>query len=450
MKTKVKLRKYQQEGVKRLANMYAVNKTCLLADEMGLGKTIQALELIRRLLAKNKKAKVLVIAPAVLVTSNNSKWFTETRRYLPNVVIDVIQTSKQRLNPRASVYITSYALGRSDNIKDQFNSLGDLTFAVIDEAHNLKNYKSQQSKYYTSPLFKSRFKKILLMSGTVFSNSIDEMYTILRNYYMKGLRGVEKRVQFGVMYSQHATQGYGGSMVYRGLRNQEDLRRRLSGFMVRRLKEHVLTELPPLQVTCYKPTHCPAEIRKVLAKEEAILNSMESVGLSINDLDNQEKLLKFSWSDIDFRDMMSLRRVIGSSKIKFCYSMLEDILAEKEKVIVTCQFKNTVKTFNEFLTKKKIGSTMITGSLQVDKRMRAIDKFIKNDDRVMICTMRSISEGLDLVFTDLIVMLELDYSYEKFTQMCARIHRIGQKSKSVEVRYLAYNTGIDRAIHSSI
>ena len=153
--TKVKLRKYQQEGVKRLANMYAVNKTCLLADEMGLGKTIQALELIRRLLTKNKKAKVLIIAPAVLVTSNNSKWFTETRRFLPNAVIDVIQTSKQRLNPRASVYITSYALGRSDNIKDQFNSLGDLTFAVIDEAHNLKNYKSQQSKYYTCLLYTS-------------------------------------------------------------------------------------------------------------------------------------------------------------------------------------------------------------------------------------------------------------------------------------------------------
>ena len=438
----IKLRKYQKEAVSWLLENHKKNKTLLLADEMGLGKTIVSLDLINKYLAESPKSKFLVVAPSSLAVADNSKWFYEASRFFPETAICVIQKGMQLINKNATLFITSYGLIKKETIYRQFIEMEKLRLLVMDEAHYVKNYKSQVSTFMTSDKFIRLFDNILLVSGTIFSNNLEELYQYFRNYFIHTLpRKLISRYNFMFHFSER-TYHNGFGIVHSGVKHTQELKGYLSNVMVRRLKKDVLKELPQLQIDYY-PLLESKDVVDVLKKEEQIMQTLKDLGYSL------EKLPKLGRSDIRFEDVMALRRSVGISKFKQVKDIIDFLMLEKNKIIISTVFKKTAHEFSEFI-KKYYSTEVVTGSMEVSERQEVINDFYDNDKQLFICTGRSVNEGLDLLFTDTIVVLEIDYSYYNFVQLCARIHRIGQKSKKIQIICTVYGRGIDREIRQNI
>jgi hypothetical protein len=142
---KATLRPYQEQGMQWLWFLHEIASGGILADDMGLGKTVQTIAML--LLVKSavekdakadgkKKFKALIVAPTSVVTN----WQRELDKFSPSLKHITWHGSdrKDRSDELedADVVITSYALLRRD---EELLAKLDLTYAILDEAQNIKN-----------------------------------------------------------------------------------------------------------------------------------------------------------------------------------------------------------------------------------------------------------------------------------------------------------------------
>ncbi|MCK5877873.1 MAG: ATP-dependent helicase, partial [Candidatus Marithrix sp.] len=141
---KGKLRAYQKRGVAWLQYLEKLGLNGCLADDMGLGKTIQIIAL---LLLDKSAGQTLLIAP----TSVLSNWQREIEKFAPKIKVLIHHGSKRDNTEKAfkttitkyDIIITSFTLARKDT--KLFNSLKWYRL-VLDEAQNIKNPKTAQTK----------------------------------------------------------------------------------------------------------------------------------------------------------------------------------------------------------------------------------------------------------------------------------------------------------------
>ena len=147
------------------------HRTFLLADEPGLGKTAQAL-----LAAQAANAyPLLVVVPSVVKTN----WAREAGIWTPKRVATVIQGDGDTIDGFADIVIVNYEV-----LDRHVGWLGDLGMRgmVVDEAHFIKNKKSQRSRnvLQLAERIQSRTVRPLLMAltGTPLINDIDDFRAI--------------------------------------------------------------------------------------------------------------------------------------------------------------------------------------------------------------------------------------------------------------------------------
>lgn len=141
------LREYQHVGLHWLATMYARGLNGILADEMGLGKTVQTIALLAHLaLERHDWGPHLVVAPTSVVLN----WEMEFKKWCPAFkILTYYGTIKERKMKRVGwtkansfhVCITSYKLVVQDH---QSFRRKRWKYLVLDEAQNIKNFKSQR------------------------------------------------------------------------------------------------------------------------------------------------------------------------------------------------------------------------------------------------------------------------------------------------------------------
>lgn len=172
------LREYQRNGLDWMAGLVMSGTNGILADEMGLGKTIQTIALMAWLASeKHIWGPHLVIVP----TSVMLNWEMEFKRFLPGFkILTYFGTPQQRKRKRRGwnkedtwhVVITSYQLV----IQDQAVFRGKRwQFMVLDEAHNIKNFRSQRWQALLN--FNAQFR--LLLTGTPLQNNLVELWSLL-------------------------------------------------------------------------------------------------------------------------------------------------------------------------------------------------------------------------------------------------------------------------------
>lgn len=141
------LREYQHVGLHWLATMHARQLNGILADEMGLGKTIQTIALLAHLaLEREDWGPHLVVAPTSVVLN----WEMEFKKWCPSFkILTYYGTIKERKLKRVGwtkansfhVCITSYKLVVQDH---QSFRRKRWKYLILDEAQNIKNFKSQR------------------------------------------------------------------------------------------------------------------------------------------------------------------------------------------------------------------------------------------------------------------------------------------------------------------
>jgi helicase SWR1 len=184
------LREYQHDGLDWLANLYESDTNGILADEMGLGKTIQTISLLAYLAVRREIwGPHLVVVP----TSVMLNWEMEFRKFLPGFKIltyygDINERKRKRLGWRNTgkdmynVVITSYQLILQDAAAFKMRPW---RYLVLDEAHNIKNFKSQRWQ----TMLNLRTERRLLLTGTPLQNNIDELWSLLYFLMPAGFAG---------------------------------------------------------------------------------------------------------------------------------------------------------------------------------------------------------------------------------------------------------------------
>ncbi|KAJ3166165.1 swr1 complex component [Irineochytrium annulatum] len=246
-----KLREYQHQGLDWLVGLYQNGLNGILADEMGLGKTIQTIALIAYLaVEKGVWGPHLIVVP----TSVMLNWECEFKKWCPGLkILTYYGSQAQRKEKRQGwskpnafhVCITSYQLILSDQ---QMLRRKQWVYMILDEAHNIKNFRSQ--KWQVLLGFNSQRR--LLLTGTPLQNHLGELWSLLYFLMPNGMeRGMPEGFgtlkEFQEWFSKPVEQlieAGGGGEDGEGGATVKKLHTILRPYLLRRLKREVEKQMP--------------------------------------------------------------------------------------------------------------------------------------------------------------------------------------------------------------
>ncbi|WIA20226.1 hypothetical protein OEZ85_006067 [Tetradesmus obliquus] len=233
------LREYQHIGLDWLVSLYSKKLNGILADEMGLGKTIQTVALLAYLACEEGVwGPHLVVVP----TSVMLNWEMEFKKWCPAFkLLTYYGSAKERKAKRQGwskpgafhVCITSYTLVLQDA---KMFRRKKWKYLILDEAHMIKNWKSQ--RWQTLLRFNS--KRRLLITGTPLQNDLMELWSLM-HFLMPAV--FSSHAQFKDWFSNPLS-----GAVEAGGEVSVQLVERLHGvlrpFLLRRLKSEVEKQMP--------------------------------------------------------------------------------------------------------------------------------------------------------------------------------------------------------------
>lgn len=409
---------FQAAGVYHLeAQLQSGRRAVACMDDQGLGKTIQAIGLANRLGAR----RLLVLCPAGL----RLNWAREiTKWHTDNPGVTVAFTGKTKLC-RTGTNILSYDLAASAKELDP-------ELVIIDESHYLKNYGAKRTRLVLGD-YRERWPglvggaPVLFLSGTPLPNGRpNELYPILRRCAPDVIDGMSYQrflTRFCRFYEN------GNDIVITGAKNEDELYARLrgSGFMLRRLKQDVLTELPPKR---YQMVVFPAEgeLKKVIAKERAF---------------DAAEIIKHG-APVGDSALPELRREMGIAKAPACIGYITDLLeGGAYKVVVFAHHLEVVRLLAEALD--KYGALTITGSTSARNRQQAVDTFQGDRNFRVFIGNEAAAEGITLTAACDVIDVEPEWVPGKNEQRYDRLHRIGQV-RGVIVHLLVVEGSLDAHI----
>ncbi|KAI9564810.1 hypothetical protein GHT06_008551 [Daphnia sinensis] len=236
---KYPLREYQHIGLDWMAAMYERKLNGILADEMGLGKTIQTIGLLAWLACeKGIWGPHLVVVP----TSVMLNWEMEFKKWCPSFkILTYYGSQKDRRQKRMGwtkpnafhVCITSYKLVIQDH---QAFRRKRWRYFILDEAQNIKNFKSQRWQL----LLNFQSQRRLLLTGTPLQNNLMELWSLM-HFLMPDIFGSHR--DFREWFSNPVSGMIEGNAEY----NESIIRRLhkvLRPFILRRLKSEVEKQMP--------------------------------------------------------------------------------------------------------------------------------------------------------------------------------------------------------------
>ncbi|KAF8756763.1 SNF2 family N-terminal domain [Rhizoctonia solani] len=235
------LRPYQQSGLEWLVSGYIRGNNGILADEMGLGKTIQTIALLAHLACdRGVWGPHLIIVPTSVILN----WEMEFKKFLPGFkVLSYYGSIRERKEKRIgwntehsfNVVVTSYQLVLADQAIFRRKRWH---YMILDEAHNIKNFKSQR----WATLFSFNSERRLLLTGTPLQNNITELWSLL--YFVQPETANKQQFEEWFLETmRHAVES--GETLDEQTRDTIDkLHTVLRPYILRRLKCDVEQQLP--------------------------------------------------------------------------------------------------------------------------------------------------------------------------------------------------------------
>lgn len=415
----VTLRDYQVVGVKWMKMLSNCGFGGILADEMGLGKSLQTIEYIKLQLKEQPDRKFLIVVPTSLVYN----WENEFVKFAPNLRYRVINETKQNRIKQLKemkndqVIITTYGLLRQDIAYYQ-----DIDFdtCIIDEAQNIKNVSTQNTKTVKMVHAKTKFA----LTGTPIENSILELWSIF-DFVMPGF--LKSSTLFKEKYSIKKIEEDASIL--------EILKRQISPFILRRKKSEVLKDLPPkIENTVY--------IDLSLEQKQLYVAWLEKTKQEIKTVIKEEGYQK---SQILILSLLTKLRQIcieprlvmndykgENAKLNHLTDILKDTTLNSHKVLLFSQFPSALQYVKERLDLNHISYYYLDGATKSKTRMELVHDFNQDDTNVFLISLKAGGTGLNLTSADIVIHLDPWWNPQVENQATDRTHRIGQ-TKVVEV-----------------
>lgn len=496
---KAELRSYQQEGVNWLHFLNKYHLHGILCDDMGLGKTLQTLCIVAsdhhmraEEFAKTgapdvRRLPSLIICPPTL----SGHWQQEINTYAPFLTCTAYvgpPADRQRLRDQLSktdIVITSYDICRNDS--DVLTPL-NWNYLVLDEGHLIKNPRAK----VTIAVKQLHSNHRLILSGTPIQNNVLELWSLF-DFLMPGFLGTEKVFldRFAKPIAASRFSKSSSKEQEAGALAIEALHKQVLPFLLRRLKEEVLDDLPPKILQNY---YCDlSDLQKKLFEdftkkegktiaEKAAAGDKEGKQHIFQALQYMRKLcnspalvMKEGHKQYEetqrflARQGTSLRDPIHAPKLTALRDLLvdcgigvdtssEEVTTETSYVsphraLVFCQMKEMLDMVQNDVLKKMLPSVQylrMDGSVDASRRQEIVNKFNSDPSYDVLLLTTSVGGlGLNLTGADTVIFVEHDWNPQKDLQAMDRAHRIGQK-KVVNVYRLITRGTLEEKIMSYV
>ncbi|KAG8867854.1 TATA-binding protein-associated factor mot1 [Serendipita sp. 405] len=477
VKVNAELRKYQQEGVNWLAFLNKYKLHGILCDDMGLGKTLQSICILASLHHERQQRNEphltsLVVCPPTLT----NHWRHEINKYVDNLrpVIYAGPIKERRLRVKKldqyDVVITSYDVVRNDvNVLSGHNWL----YCILDEGHMIKNARSKVAQ--AVKCMKAHHR--LILSGTPIQNNLLEFWSLF-DFLMPGLLGNE--TQFNERYARPVLASrdskVGGKVVEAAARALEGIRKQVLPFVLRRMKENVLNDLPPKIIQDHYCDISPLQqlLFDEFQKSQASTAARDSIqteggkGHVFQALQYLRKVcnhpalvLKDNLPETTAimdklaergEEVKPLRDVENAPKLLALRQLLQDcgigtaprdpdangdnleslsVEAPQHRCLIFCQMKLMIDAIETDLFQAlmpTVSYMRLDGTVDAQQRHAIVQTF--NEDPSIDCLLLTThigGLGLTLTGADTVIFVEHDWNPMKDLQAMDRAHRLGQK-----------------------
>ena len=421
------LRPYQKQGVYWMRFLENAGLSGLLADEMGLGKTLQTLSWLtlarsdpRAHDASGRNLPALIVCPTSLVRN----WEAEAHKFTPQLRTLVISGADRvkefdRID-EVDVVITSYALLQRDF--EQAYLGRNFSVVVLDEAQNIKNRQTRNAKAVKG----LRTIQRLVLTGTPIENSVADVWSIF-DFLMPDYLGDYETFRFN--YEEPILDEENPEIVL------SRLKRKITPFILRRLKKTVAKDLPDKIV---KVSYCPMCDESQREYVKALQATRTLAGDMI-------KAKGFNRSKFELLALlMKLRQIASRAKLDTFMEQLEQAIESGHKVLVFSQFVKMLAILQKRLRAKGIQFCYLDGSTK--DRIEQCDRFNRTPAiKVFLISLRAGGTGLNLTGADMVMHYDPWWNPAVEDQATDRAHRIGQK-KTVYVQKMIAAGSIEEKV----
>ncbi len=464
---RAQMRPYQLEGYAWMSLLHKHNLGGILADDMGLGKTLQTIALLTDIYEQtpqvdsqsegNDSETTAVQQPTlfdntpatgfnqssqpatliVMPTSLVHNWENEIRKFAPHLKV-YLYTGNSRLKSNEigkilrhyHVVLTTYGILRNDL---EYLSNYNFLYLILDESQNIKNPSSKI--YHAVTEIQATHK--LVLSGTPIENSLTDLWAQM-TFVNRGLLGNQNffRNHFEIPITKNKDES-----------KETKLKKIITPFILRRTKEMVAKDLPPITEQVLYCEMTP-EQKKVYEKERSGIRN--------------EILKNFDYAQVNKVSFMALQaltrlRLIAnhprlidphyaasSGKFEQILEHIDNIIAEKHKLLIFSSFVKDIELIEVELKNRGHRYSKLTGA--TTDRERVIDNFTKDDDcRIFLISLKAGGVGLNLTQADYVFVLNPWWNPAAEAQAINRAHRIGQ-TKNVFVYKFITTDSIEEKI----
>ena len=426
------MRNYQKDGFKWMKTLEQYHFGGILADDMGLGKTLQMISVLLAAKQSGASGTSLIVAPASLVFN----WGEEFARFAPELKVQlIVGTQKERAElirdyQNTDVFVTSY-----DLLKRDITEYEDIKFSyqVLDEAQYIKNHSTAAAK--SVKIIKSSYRYAL--TGTPIENHLSELWSIF-DYLMPG---------FLYSYDRFRKEIETPIVKHKEEKVSERLRKMVSPFILRRLKEDVLKDLPDKM----------EEVRYARLEEEQ-QHLYDSQVVHMKNMIASQSADDFQKNKLQvLAELTKIRQICcdpgllfekyqgNSAKRDACMELIESAIEGEHKILLFSQFTTMLELLEQDLKKAGISYYKITGATPKEKRVEMVNIFNQDTTPVFLISLKAGGTGLNLTGADVVIHYDPWWNLAVQNQATDRAHRIGQ-TKIVSVYKLIVKGTIEEKI----
>ena len=427
---------YQQEAFDAVKNLeYAA-----IFHEQGLGKTKIAIDILLYWLKETSIDTVLIVTKKQLVQN----WVREFENHT-SIKPAILNTDKQAnfyvFSGPYRVVVTNFELLISEKERFKLYLKTRDVGIIIDESAKLKNPKANLTKTFfeLAPLFKKR----IIMTGTPVANRPYDIWAQI--YFLDYGKSLGTDFYEFKSKTDLSNKLFSDKQLQSSFENSiAHIFNKISSFSVRETKNSGIIELP----------------QKVYIREDAFfVREQEEL---YDKICNELRIEIFKDGELVEDDSTAivkrLTRLVQaasnpnlidesfnckSAKESVLESLIVKIMEAGEKCIVWTNYIENVEKFSKFYS--EYGTVKIYGGMKIADRTLSVNRFNKDDYKIMFATPASAKEGLTLTVANHVIFYDRGFSLDDYLQAQDRIHRISQK-KTCYVHNIILNGSIDEWI----
>ena len=458
---KATLRPYQLAGARWLVRHHHELLGACLADDMGLGKTLQTIAVL--LYAKERlrgadagagedsKApgggepaqldlfggaaadedflqplRALVVLPASLVFN----WAAELGRFAPSLTVETHtgpgRTKDARVLRRFDVILTTYQTALRDQaVLEQI----DFQYIVLDESQQIKN---RQSKVFRAINALNAVHRVSL-SGTPIENSLSDLWSQMQFINPGLLRG----------YAFFKKAFITPIEVHDDEEKKAQLRELVTPHLLRRTKEEVAPDLPPLDVQEFYCEMTPAQRRAYEAEKSAARNALlgnyapNDGAYKLRVVQTLTRLRQLANHPV----LLDEEYDNDAGKFAEVLEQWDTVRRAGHKVLIFSSMVRHLELFRAHLSRTAEPFAWITGAVPAKDRAAEVRRFQEDAAvQTFFISIKAGGTGLNLTAADYVFILDPWWNPTIEDQAIARAHRIGRTGNVFARKFLTKDT----------